>query len=364
MRIAVFVSGCLKQGLDTALPGESRFGQQLSRMLGEAGHEVDAISGTHYDRPSWGNATVVPNVNHVYTFRRDVEYDLALYSPWEHQFNDPKVWEPCTTNLIDARHHLHITFGWGDSIGSTHTCYNNNHHLAFPYVQDAKDFPTDKLKNPYKTFPLPMPIYKELAPINLPLRKNILWSTKDVFNPEWPEGHHVLRIGAATLRAISKLRKKHDFITTFLSTRFFDPMLSRWAKHYDVMGLVKSIPDGRCHALLPRDVLMNIMSTSRITTIVSGLLGSFGESIASGSVPLCYMGHLYRDAADKHGIKLHTFDATEEEIYNCIERLYEDNDFYLSVLADYREELRYYSFAKSYEYFEAMCRELGLNTNV
>lgn len=102
------------------------------------------------------------------------------------------------------------------------------------------------------------------------------------------------------------------------------------------------------------------MLSSRITTIVSGLLGSFGESIAMGSVPLCYRGHLYGNAADKFNLKLDTFEATEDEIYSCLERLYGDDVFYEKVLDAYRNEIRYYSYQNAYRYFTKMTKQLGL----
>lgn len=361
MKVAVFVSGSLKNGLDSATPGEGRWGQNLSRMLAENGHEVDCISGHFWDQPQWGNSPPIPNVTLGWFPNKDKEYDIALYVPWEHQYpGHDKGWHKCTTIPLKSKWYVHCTFSWGKSIADDHTCYNNNHVLAYPYIQENNQFPTDKKDNPYPTFALPLPIYKEYLPINLEKRKNIMWSTKDVFHNDWEVGHYVPRIGHATLNAIKKLRKKHEFETHFLSTRFFHTDASKHARQYDVQRLVSSIPGASCHDLVPKDTLMNWMGSSRITTIVSGLLGSFGESIASGSAPLCYTGHIYRDAADKSGIKLDVRDATEDQIYHAMERLYEDDAFYLQYINDCRHELRYYSYAESYRYFQLMVKELGL----
>jgi hypothetical protein len=359
MKVAVFVSGSLKNGLESATPGEGRWGQNLSRMLAEKGHEVDVISGHYWDQPRWGNSEPVPNVTLSYIPSGLKEYDLAIYAPWEHQYRGPK-WESCLTIPLRAKYFVHCTFSWGDSIKNDHTCYNNNHVLAYPYIQENNQFPTTKEANPYPTFALPLPIYRDFAPIELEKRKNIMWSTKDVFHDDWPEGHHCPRIGLATLNSIKKLRQKHEFETRFLSTRYFNKDQSKHARAYNIPELVASIPGASVHDLVPRDTLMGWMSTSRLTTIVSGLLGSFGESIASGAAPLCYSGHIYRDAARKSGILLDVFNATEDEIYAAMERLYEDDEFYLQYINDCRYEMRYYSYAESYKYFEAMCKELGL----
>jgi hypothetical protein len=372
MKVIIFVSGSIKNGLDSPTPGEGRWAQNLAKMLSMNGHEVDCICNAPHDPPSWGNAKVYPGVTLSATIQKDKEYDLALYIPWDHQNNNGHAfpWESCKTLPIKAKWMVHNTFSWGASIADDHDCYNCNHVLAYPYIQENAQFPTNKEENPFKTFFLPIPIYHELAPINIENRKNILWSTKDVFHPDWEKGteypngnpnHHVPRIGMATLRAIKRLSDKHSFDIHFLSTRFFNPNASAIARELDVWEFVKTIPRGHFHELIPQHELFNIMRTTRITAVVSGLLGSFGESIAMGSVPLCYHGHIYRDPADKHGLKLDTFHATEDEIYDCIDRLYSDDDFYLQVIKDYREELRYYSYDAVYTYFEAMTKELGLS---
>ena len=359
MRIAIFISGSMTQGLNSPTPGEGRWGQSLARILAENGHQVDCISGRKDFPPSWGNSEPVHNVTIGYEVSRHVVYDLVIYTPWDHQFNGSD-WESCLTIPMKARYWVHCQFSWGKSVKDNHTCYNNRHILAYPYIQEGGQFPTDRDENPYPTFPLPMPLYRELAPLNVEKRKHLMWSTKDVFHPEWPEGHHVPRIGHATMKAIKRLREKHEFDTHFLSTKYFDPSVSRHAQQYEINHLVASIPGATSHDLVPRDTLLDWFSTSRITTIVSGLLGSFGESIVSGSVPLCYLGHIYRDPAKKHGILLDTFNATEDEIYDCMERLYEDDDLYMNVIQDYRHEMRYYSYDTSYSYFKDMCQQLGL----
>lgn len=359
MKVAIFLSGSINNGLESATPGEGRWGQNLARMLAENGHEVDCIAGHYWDRPGWGTTPPLANVTFDFTPNTTKQYDLALYCPWEHQYNGPK-WEGCLTNPLKAKWYVHCTFSWGDSIKNDHTCYNNNHVLAYPYIQENHQFPITKEANPYPTFALPLPIYREFAPINLEKRKNILWSTKDVFHNDWPEGHHVPRIGLATMQAIKRLRQKHDFSVNFLSTRFFNPSASKHAAQMGIPDLVKSIPGAALHDLVPRDTLMGWMSECRITAVVSGLLGSFGESIASGAAPLCYSGHIHRDAARKAGILLDVFYATDAEIFDAMERLYEDDAFYTQYMNDCREEMRYYSYAASYKYFEAMTKELGL----
>ena len=364
MKVIIFISGSIKQGLDSPTPGEGRWAANLAKMLSMNGHEVDCICNTPWDPPSWGHAKRYPGVTLSPRIQKDKEYDLALYIPWDHQNNNGHMfpWESCKTLPVKARWYVHNTFSWGDSIATEHDCYNNNHVLAYPYIQEDHQFPVDKEKNPFPTYPLPIPIYHELAPINIEQRKDILWSTKDVFHPDWQGGvtHHVPRIGLATLNAIKKLSRKYSFHVHFLSTQYFYPANSYIASDLDIKNLVDSIPNSHMYNLIPQDQLFNIMKSSRITTIVSGLLGSFGESIAMGSVPLCYHGHIYRDSADKHGLKLDTFYATENEIYDCIERLYCDDDFYSQVIEDYRYELRHYSYAAVYEYFKAMVNDLGI----
>jgi hypothetical protein len=363
MKIVIFVSGSIKNGLDSPTPGEGRWAQNLAKMLSINGHEVDCICNTPWDSPSWGNARVYPNVTLSAHIQKQKEYDLALYVPWDHQHNNGHLfpWENCKTLPVKAKWYAHNTFSWGASIASEHDCYMHNHVLVYPYIQENHQFPVDLKENPFPTFFLPIPIYDNIAPLNIEERRNILWSTKDVFHPDWGKlDHHVPRIGLATLNAIRKLASKKRFDVHFLSTRFFSPENSWIARELDVMGVVNSIPGSCVHELLPQHKLFDIMRSSRITAIVSGLLGSFGESIAMGSVPLCYSGHIYRDPAEKHNLKLDTFFATEEQIYDCLDRLYNDDDFYFQVISDYRHEMRYYAYKEAYSYFLEMTNRLGL----
>jgi hypothetical protein len=361
MEIAVFLSGAITSGLDSPTAGEGRWGQNLSRMLSMYGHNVDCFSDPGQGHPSWGRTVPIPNVALSAFHRTNKQYDIVLYMPWEHQYN--RGWqyphEPCLTMPLKAKWYAHFTFSWAASIPGDHTCYNNNHVLAYPYIQEAHQFPPYGDENPYRVYPLPIPIYTELSTIAIEKRKDLLWSTKDVFHPDWGSvEHHVPAIGMRTLRAIKRLSEKYTFNTHFLSTTYFHSVASSVAKSLGVEDFVRTIPNARFYDLIPRRDLLEIMGGCRLTTIVSGLLGSFGDSIASGSIPLCYNGHIYRAAALKHGLVLDTFHAKEEDIYSCMERLYTDDALFLEVLKDYREEMRYYSYKASYEYFRTMVKDL------
>ena len=147
----------------------------------------------------------------------------------------------------------------------------------------------------------------------------------------------------------------------FLASSSMFPEKSWIARDLGIQDLIATI-DNDCmfYDMLPRNKLMGLMKKIRVTTIVSGLLGSFADSICMGAVPLCYDGHQYRAAGEKHNIKLNTYEATEDEIFNCIKKLYTDDKFYEEVIKDYRNELRYYSFDESYKYFKKMTKDLLL----
>lgn len=361
MDICIFLSGSIDNGLDSPTAGEGRFGMQLCKMLALKGHKVDCVAAAnHVHPPTWGDSTPVPNVNLNFNINPNKQYDIALYVPWEHQYNNPRArFEPCVTIPLRSSWYVHCTFSWSQSIVDDHTCYNNRHVLAYPYIQEGGQFPPTSEDQPYRIYPIPIPIYTDLPEIGVGSRKDIIWSTKDVFHPDWGSvDHHVPRIGMATLRSIKRLSEQFEFDTHFLSTRFFNPESSWICKELGVNELAHSIPNSSFHELIPREDLMDIMSKVRITAIVSGLLGSFADSICQGAVPLCYSGHIYKDSAEKHGIKLNVFDATEDEIYDCMYRLYTDDAFYTDVIKDYRKELSYHSFDTSYEYFMSMVDDL------
>lgn len=357
MKIAVFLSGTINNGLDSPTSGEGRWGMELARMLAYYGHDIVCYTDPG-SASSWGVQRPLSNVRIERFHKTQEKFDVALYIPWEHQYNGQE-WETCETLPLSAKWFVHCTFSWTLSLPD-HNCYNNNHVLAYPYIQENQQFPPSESEgNPYKVFPLPIPLYQNFSPVDLGARKDILWSTKDVFHPGWGSvDHQVPAIGMRVLKAIKRLSDAHDLKAHFLSTGHFNPANSFLSRDLDVMGLVESLPNYELYELLPRDTLMEIMAKSRITAIVSGLLGSFGDSIVSGSVPLCYEGHIYRNAAKKHDLILNTVTATEDEIFDCFNRLYTDDAFFLEVLADYRDELRFYSYEATYGYFKNMVKEL------
>lgn len=358
MRICVFMSGGLSNGLDSPTAGEGRWGQNLAKMLALNGHLVDCIAGSPFDPMTWGSSAPIDNVTLYRHINPNILYDLALYFPWEYErVAGSGHWEPCTVSPLKSKWYVHCQFGWASSVANDHICYKNNHVLAYPSIQDSAQFPpSESEENPFKTFALPIPIYDRVADLNLENRTDLMWSCKGVFDPGWGStGHHCPKIGLRTLKAIKRLSENYDFTVHFLSSDTFYPENSWISRDLGVMDIVNSIPNKvLMHRLLPRDVLMGIMRKTRVTTIVSGLLGSYADSICMGAVPLCYDGHQYRAAAEKHALKLNTYEATEFEIYNCIERLYIDDVFYKKVIEDYQYELRYYSFDESYKYFLKM----------
>ncbi len=360
MRIAIFISGDNTQGVNSPSAGEGRYGWCWAQALAHYGHQVDCIGENPWVPPSWGDSQPIRDItlsNHIDTNKL---YDLAIYLPWEHQRNG-RGWEKCYTNPLKAKWYLHVQFGWSQSIATDHDCYNRNHALVYPYTWGAHQFPTDKTENPFKTFALPYPLYKSFPEDNLSERKDILWATKDVFHNDWPRNHHVPRIGSYTLKAIKRLSEKHKFNLYCISGHYFDPEKSWAAKEYDVPALLESIPNvSISKTLVHRDKLINLMEKCRLNTVVSGLCGSFLESIPQGALPLAYTGHLWQDAFAKEGLLLNTYDATEDDIYNVIEKLYEDDVLYRQVLADSRAAIKDHSYEASYSYFETIVKELGL----
>ena len=55
------------------------------------------------------------------------------------------------------------------------------------------------------------------------------------------------------------------------------------------------------------------------------------------------------------------YEATEDELHDCIYRLYTDNNFYREVISAYQYEMRYHKYDTVYNnYFIPMIKELGL----
>jgi hypothetical protein len=358
MKIVVFIGGSITNGFDSPTSGESRWAQNLAKMLAERGHEVDVVANSPSDPPSWGSSKPMSNVTLHFRPNPSKLYDLALYIPWEHQYNGPR-WETCHSLPVTAKYYIHCTFSWTNSLPD-HDCWKRNHILAYPYIQEDSQFKLNADKNPFPTFPLPYPIFDTVADIDIAQRKDIVWACKDVFHPGWKNnGSHVPRIGMDALQCVKDLSNEFDFNFHVLSTRFFDPRLSDISAQCKPLDFVRTIRNSHIYELIPKNQLQDIFKKSRLNVIISGLFGSFGESITMGCAPLCYNGHIYRAAAEECGIKLDEVQVSKERLYEVMRKLYTDDAFYTKYVLACRREMRYYSFDESYKYFLEMVKQLG-----
>lgn len=361
MKILVFVSGYIKHGLCSPTSGEGSWGLGLAEMLAEHGHQIDCIANAPCDPPSWGDTTPVPNINFYPVFDPNKDYDLVLYTPWENMaVGDRGSYGACTTLPIKAKWFAHCTYSWSPSINNRE-CAKGNHVLCYAFVQDGNSFPPTGPDNWFRTFALPKPVYKELAPLNLGKRDVIFWTCKGVFHPDWPKDHYLPEMGVRALKALKRISDEcGNPPIYFLDGDYFRN--SATSKRLGVMDIVSQIPNAQLiNTWLPKNEFLGLLSRTRVSVIIAGLAGGNYECIAMGATPLCFTGHLYRKPAERFGLKLDTYQATEDEIYNCIKKLYTDDAFNTEVIAAYQQEMSCYKHdTVYYNYFVPMVKSLGL----
>ena len=196
---AIACPGSWTFGLDSPERGESRWSQNLARMLAMGGWDVFAFSGGD---PTWGGMPEEPNVT-LYPQDRIQRWvkgaDLYIDSSW---------WENKEA-VVQAKAYLHLHFSVEDRLQQQDFGFGPDHYLAFPFAEHAEQFYRD---SPHldRTLYVPAPLSEMRLPV-WPTKHRLLWSTRP------PSGGGAENPLARTLiAAIAEARKTAAFEVVWL----------------------------------------------------------------------------------------------------------------------------------------------------
>lgn len=164
MRIHVNCPGMWRSDLNSPERGESRWAQNLARMLGMAGHEVYASS---YGEPFWVGRPV-PNVTLI-----NETMDMRILG-WFDLHIDPSWWDG---KIVPINAEKKVSVKWSLEDYMKKTILPDNHYIFYPYEARASIFMNDLNYNKDRTFFMPIPLCDKFEEPKFS-NKGILWPSK------------------------------------------------------------------------------------------------------------------------------------------------------------------------------------------
>jgi len=164
VKVHINCPGMWRADLESPERGESRWAQNLVKLLGTAGHEVYASS---YGYPEWVNPPV-PNVtllNETMDMRVLGKLDLHIDASWW----DGKVFP------IDAKKKVMVKWSLEDYLKKEPL--PKDHYLFYPYESREVLFMNDQNPSRDRTFFMPIPLCEKFEEPKFN-NKGILWPSK------------------------------------------------------------------------------------------------------------------------------------------------------------------------------------------
>lgn len=279
---------------------------------------------------SYGGLEVRFSVNWADWFRRqghqvhffhqsigcDDSYDLCFDAPISDAY-------PCAK--WRAKKHIHSYFS-PDVSGLTFLdCYKAgnaimSHPTTFSYKRGLE------LNGPgFRRVFTPIPYLDCYRPsVRIPSfdRTEIMWCNKGNFAPQFGEDHYYYINGIRTLEALVRLNKKVDFKITLVLRQLIE-------QRPEVRDLLSQLKNVELLGQISWINLVDRMSRCKINTHAGGLTSAIFESVFCETVPLVPNDFgFFGDEAREANLMPNARVATTDEIYDALERLWLDKDFY------------------------------------
>lgn len=314
MKILVCVPGSWKHGLDSPERGESRWAQNIARLLGKTGkYEVYAAS---LGDPNAGNGRPAPGVKLVHhnQVREYEPYDLYFGAAW----GDP---------IAVAKKYFHIHWGLEERLKDP--SFPKDHYILYPHYDLKETFINPSNSNNDRTFFLPTTFGEKMEPPAFH-KDGILWPTKDPVLVSPPEVAHNL------IAALKEVRTDEIPLKTYWW--FVDDL--------EAKGLINrdDYPGDEFIELSPYWKMLEVMDKCKLNAIVGN--PSCIPDCAIKGIPSLIWDNWHvmpfvHDIAKKHNLLL-PLDTDKNKLKQLISRLLLDEDLYNNFAMDLQYTFRHH----------------------
>jgi len=320
-RLAIHVPGFLSRGYYSPERGESRWAQNLVKVLTEHGYIVMMIN----EENGWQECIRVGGMIPANWQQCDyqTEFDYMMDTAWHDRSAE-------INTKIKAKMYMMGFWGYDHQLKGEDALVarNKNYYYSYPihslYTRDETNV---EMTNKDKKLFMPLPLFRDL-----PTRSNfnkieILWAIKEFWRDNRAEKTRNI------LKAMKRLSDLHpEIFFNFFASHEFDNKDTP----PDLKELVGSIKNKEMYdEYIPYNLVQDSLSRSKI--LITNGEPSTGpitlECVARGGVPLIWGDDHHWDF---EGLPK---DATEEQIFELLEKLYTSELFYEKLWTQLQEPL-------------------------
>jgi len=326
--IAIHSAGTLAHGYWTPERSEGRWGQAMIKMLGENGYNVWAANVNVEWNDCMRLFNVLPvNINEM---KPTDGFDLVIDSSWNSNNEESFCYQ------LGSKAYLANFWQCDKQIrGDDCMAARPNHWYSYTLWDSYNkyDDENEDAKHSHRKVFLPLPLYRSLPTPNIS-KVEIMWTPRDLCNPER------LKRNLALLSAIKKMTEVHPEVSCIfqLFNELDHPDCSQEIK--DAIDAINNRVEFRSGVL--RNNFVDALKRTKIiiTNGFPAVSMLYLEGVANGAIPLLWEGKkkVVWEQAGELGMLLPE-DADENVIFEHLEKLYCDDEYYTKVWNSLLSEL-------------------------
>lgn len=319
MKMHIHCPGSMTDGLDSPSRGESRWTQNLAKLLSKDGHQIVVTGG---GIPKWGSTKPIKNV--LLAPEGATPGFLEQFGPFD--LNIDSSWWEAKLPMVNAKKHLLLKWSLEDY--TRNKLLPKDIFLCYPLNVRSSQFFEDVCVNKDKTFFLPLPFGPKFHEPNFN-EKGLLWTCKDMEREKYLRDNATLVVEDVLYPLLGK---EKDFYVIWLMLG----LLKRCGLDVKVRPQ-KDIP---VNDLVPYYEIRNLLGKCKLVVAVN-VPGSVHDAAMLGVPTLEWeRGGFYNYIARKHNVLIEN-GASAERINEVVNKYMYDEKFYADYVKDIQYELRY-----------------------